>query len=679
MRFVAEQFATRVDDDSSNAIEIAIRLLERRGELNGFEPVLNSLLRMVGLFPYLLPESLSISDQLAFEAHRPLGMTDLVLHRVQGELYRRALAGENILLSAPTSFGKSLIVDALLASGRYDNSVVLVPTLALIDEVRRRLSRFSDTFKIITHPSQRPDERNVYVLTQERLLDLDTMPPLDLFIIDEFYKLDSRRDPERSSLLNSAFRRLWRTGAQFLLLGPNIENITPNLPEEFRATFFHTDFKTVAADVRQLRANKANERDLLIATLRELVGPTLLYCRSPNRSRQVATWLMEAQIGSSDSVLEPAIEWLSENYDPDWYVVRALKLGVGVHHGRLPRSLAHWMVRSFNEGSIQHLICTSTLIEGVNTRAKNVVVFDRTIAREAYDFFTFNNIRGRSGRMFHHFVGNVVLFHTPPEPTLPVLDIPAFTQSENADDALLIQLEPDELTEPSQARIREYYAQELLSLETLKGNHGIDPAAQLATARRILNNPNIAKALQWSGYPGYTELQTAGDLIIEYLKRQRGMAAGVASGKQLAYLLTKLSFAQGDTRPLIQDAKATEDSDAAVENALDFMRYWASHSFPRYLMALDSIQHEILPKMGLQPGNYQFYAQQVENLFSEPPLISLEEHGIPIQLARRLTPVLEPNGDLDELLERLASVEMSELQLSAFEHELLRDSLSHLG
>jgi RAD3-like DEAD/DEAH box helicase len=195
MRFVAEQFATRVDDDSSNAIEIAIRLLERRGELNGFEPVLNSLLRMVGLFPYLLPESLSISDQLAFEAHRPLGMTDLVLHRVQGELYRRALAGENILLSAPTSFGKSLIVDALLASGRYDNSVVLVPTLALIDEVRRRLSRFSDTFKIITHPSQRPDERNVYVLTQERLLDLDTMPPLDLFIIDEFYKLDSRREP----------------------------------------------------------------------------------------------------------------------------------------------------------------------------------------------------------------------------------------------------------------------------------------------------------------------------------------------------------------------------------------------------------------------------------------------------------------------------------------------------
>ena len=55
------------------------------------------------------------------------------------------------------------------------------------------------------------------------------------------------------------------------------------------------------------------------------------------------------------------------------------------------------------------LICTSTLIEGVNTAAKSVLIYDKAIANRNYDFFTFSNIRGRAGRLGQHHVGKVYL------------------------------------------------------------------------------------------------------------------------------------------------------------------------------------------------------------------------------------------------------------------------------
>ena len=83
------------------------------------------------------------------------------------------------------------------------------------------------------------------------------------------------------------------------------------------------------------------------------------------------------------------------------------------------------MIRAFEEGKLKALLCTSTLIEGVNTSAKNVVVYDSKLNRKSLDFFTFNNIRGRSGRMFRHFVGNIFVFDAPPQEELPFVDMPA--------------------------------------------------------------------------------------------------------------------------------------------------------------------------------------------------------------------------------------------------------------
>lgn len=133
------------------AQSLLIRALEHREDFAACSSLLNALLRETGLYPYAEPNELTARDRLAFEFHRPEGRladAGMVFHRVQAQVYWRLVDGENVILSAPTSFGKSLVIDALIASGKFRRIALVVPTIALIDETRKRLSRFADAYKI---------------------------------------------------------------------------------------------------------------------------------------------------------------------------------------------------------------------------------------------------------------------------------------------------------------------------------------------------------------------------------------------------------------------------------------------------------------------------------------------------------------------------------------------------
>jgi hypothetical protein len=199
--------------------EMLLRALDCSAAFDAYRDVLQALTQAAGLYPYLDPARLPVRDQLAYEVHRPERMNGVVFHTVQSRVYRALLDGQSVVLSAPTSFGKSLIIDAVIASGRSANVVIIVPTIALIDETRRRLHRFAADYKLISHSSQPKAKRNILILTQERANDREDLDDTDFFVIDEFYKLDPRRqgDDERNVLLNQVFYRLWKTGAQFYL------------------------------------------------------------------------------------------------------------------------------------------------------------------------------------------------------------------------------------------------------------------------------------------------------------------------------------------------------------------------------------------------------------------------------------------------------------------------------
>jgi hypothetical protein len=685
---------------SSESVDLVIRALDRASEFASENDLLLALAREHGLFPYIVDddgqpttESLPFRDAVAMEMHRPDGLEHVVFHTVQAQVYERLLNRENVILSAPTSFGKSLIIDALIATGNYTNVVIIVPTIALLDEARRRLSRFRN-YKVITHPGQDTAAKNIFVLTQERYLAIETMPRVDLFFIDEFYKLqDTNPDASlngRSSLLNQALRKLLNTGAQFYLAGPNIRGLDESLPPNLQAAFIRTDYSTVAADTVMLEAtNDDQRRSELLRVLRGTSEPTIIFCRSPKRAREVMGWLLaDNRTAPFGPGMRLAADWISHNYSAQWSFRTALMKGIGVHHGRLPRWLAQLVVDGFNQGDLGVLICTNSLIEGVNTRAKNIIILDKKIANTAYDYFTFANIRGRAGRMLKHFVGKIYLFHKEPENMLPEVDMPGISQSDAAPDSLLLAIAESERTAATQERLREITEQRDISQEVLRLNRGVDPTSQIDLAKYLTSLPRGELAVfQWDApYPQYSQLKAVIRLIWDFVPPDNIRSHGALSADQLTLLVWRVSHTEGNTKSLLEVFTDNPDSwsgtstvDDRIEAAFDFLRFWIDHTLPNLLRVVDRIAKEVLEARGLSTGSFVSYAARVEAGFLPPMLATVEEFGIPTEITQKLVKSFPRYDSLDELVSLLKDVSPSAMtQLTSFEVDLVERAIKSL-
>jgi hypothetical protein len=666
--------------DQEEAQDMLLRALEVRECFTCGQEILDGLTRKFGLFPYLTPETLSLPDQIAYEVHRPENMDpEINFHRPQAEVYWTILGGENVVLSAPTSFGKSLIIDAVVASGRFKNILVVVPTIALIDETRKRLAkRFHGQFKVITHGSQAKAGRNIFIATQERVLHDSFDSDVDFFVIDEFYKLSpGRGEDDRSSLLNQVVYRLLKKKRQFYMLGPNVQGVSPDFARQFKYRLFLQPYRTVVSELRNVEGD-GDEFDKLLNLCNTLTEPTLIFCRSPSRVREVATRLVAAGLIIKSALGQVAADWVSEHYHSEWHFAKALRLGIGIHHGRIPRALAQFVVHAFDAGEIRFLICTSTLIEGVNTKAKNIIIFDHVIDRKPIDLFTFNNIRGRAGRMKEHFVGHVYLFHPEPEQQLPFVDMPVFTQGEDAPESLLIQIDDNDLTKDSQDRMKNFLSQDVLDYATLKANIGLDPQRQLNLAREIKANLKLyAGILQWDGLPTAFQVQQICQLLWRHFDG-RGLGRGsVRSDKHLAYLINSLRSAP-TIKSMIDREVSYWGADMAVQMTLDFLRLWANFHFPRLLRGLDRIQKDLFRRAGQEPGDYDYFANRVENYFLDPGIVALDEYGIPLEVARKLQNVLACEGNLDGTLAKLNLLDVERTNLTRFEKAVVEEAQSNL-
>lgn len=653
------------DDQVTEARDVLVRLLDEPEQIEGFEPLVNDLLASVGLFPYVDIASLDTRGSIQHALYDS-PVTGRVFHRVQAEVFNLIRAGKNVVLSAPTSFGKSAILDAILVDGRFNKVVIIVPTIALIDETRRRLRRLPHDYAVVTQPSQELPDRFVAVLTQERALDLPEPITVDFFAIDEFYKLGESGDPQRSELLNAAFYRLWKSGAQFYLLGPNIEALAdvPRLHVEF----IKTDFRTVAANYIEPPDGDDDETRLQ-ELVRTLMEPTLIYVQSPAQARVVADIVARAVRDDSEGLpAETAslIAWLSREYSDEWSVTRHLAHRVGVHHGRLPRSLGSKMVELFDAGELKFLVCTSTLIEGVNTAAKNVIIYSNRVANSRYDFFTFNNIAGRSGRMQRHFIGNIYLFHAVPEDILPSIDLPVFTQPTGTSDSLLLQVDDEHLSAASRTRVGAWSDQDEVPVEILRASPGVDPQAQVDVARHLRSLAGPAwQTLSWSGLPNRAQRDAVTNIVFGVLT-PRGSGA-VRTPRQLSYLLGLLQLSESTSmfiRTQLERRRTSDSVDDTIENSLEFLRNWAGFHLPRALSVLERVQHHVARGRGGPEADYGYFAARLEQYFLPYPAVLLEEYGIPVQIGSTLLDQLGLGGaPLDAVLERLRADHPRALEL----------------
>jgi hypothetical protein len=323
------------------------------------------------------------------------------------------------------------------------------------------------------------------------------------------------------------------------------------------------------------------------------------------------------------------------------------------------------------------LICTSTLIEGVNTKAKNVIIYDNKIARTKFDYFTFNNICGRSGRMFSHFVGNIYLFHEPPTAELPLVDFPIFSQNDNVPEKLLINIEEEDLKESSKQKLKKYFDQNILSKETLKKNSYIDLDKQLKLASVIHNNiSKLHRILKWNQYPTNDQLKLACLLIWDYFIESNKRIYGVSSGKQLHFRINQFresgsikNFIDVIVKELNTD-DITEVNEA-IELAFDIQRHWINFQFPRYLMSLCTIANDVFEKNNRSKCDYSFFASWVECYFISPYVIPMDEYGLPIQISKKIGDIVQISPNIDEALAQLSNFIPSPRKFSPIEREFI--------
>ena len=97
----------------------------------------NDITESAGLYPYVNPNLLSKSSLLRYEYHKSPHLDDVYLHEEQQQLSIELQSKRSVVVSAPTSFGKSLLIEEIIASQLYKQIVVIQPTLALLDETRK--------------------------------------------------------------------------------------------------------------------------------------------------------------------------------------------------------------------------------------------------------------------------------------------------------------------------------------------------------------------------------------------------------------------------------------------------------------------------------------------------------------------------------------------------------------
>ena len=666
------------DIDLKIAQELVLRALDRYEDFQDSKIIIDDLVKELRLYPYLKDKNISLKNVLVREAFTTqIGDEEIIMHGPQAEVFSLLMSGKSVVLSAPTSFGKSLIIDAVISAGKFSNIVIIVPTIALIDETRRRLNKkFSHKYKIITHSTQTVSDKNIYVLTQERALENDFIKEVDFFVIDEFYKLSLWSDnTERCALLNEVFYRLYKKCRQFYMLGPNIQGVIGEFNHDVSFEFRKYEFQTVVTEFHDLTIHKKEET--LTSLCQKIEGQTLIFCSSPPRAYGITSLLNDKlkKVEPSSEALELA-DWIAENYHPDWLLVKSLKNGIGVHHARIPRSIAQYIVQLFNEQKIKFLVCTSTLIEGVNTATKNIICYDNQISGKRIDYFTFNNIAGRSGRMFQHFIGEVYLLSPPPNETLPFVDIPVFSQGPDTPESLLISLDDEDLKDISRQRISQFIDQNDVSLETLQSNKTISLESQLKLARALHKNYyKWINSLLWQGFPDYEQLLFICKIIWEFFDGKNIGNKTIKTPKQLAFKIKQLSK-RIPLKTIIQEDLAFGNSytaDGVITRLLDFRRLWANFHFPRMLKAIESLVNDVQKKRGANVFcEYSTYAMLVENYFDNPSLIALEEYGLPIEISKKYEDQIFDNDDsLDKTINRLKELKIDRLALSSIEQRFI--------
>jgi len=368
-------------------------------------------------------------------------------------------------VTAPTSAGKSFALQRFLAKLFLTErgwATYVVPTRALLNQVADGVSELLNSlgivdsvFTIPVPPHELGVSAGIYVLTQERLqllLEADPGLAFGLVIIDEAQILG---DGGRGVILEVVVEKLRarRSQIQFLFGSPQTRNpqvfqtvfALPrlNVIEEVEApvaqNILFVDTDPIKLNEAQVSAQFEGERrplsqlklptalydnDQKLSFMSWLLGrgqKNLVYAGGQARCEVISNHLMqfvraEGDTSAPDPEISELSAFLKEHIHPQFLMCESILNRVAFHYGNMPPIVRKNIEELFATGALDYLVCTSTLLHGVNLPAKNLFLLDPTKgvdwdSREDIPISSleFWNLSGRAGRLGKEFAGNVFL------------------------------------------------------------------------------------------------------------------------------------------------------------------------------------------------------------------------------------------------------------------------------
>ena len=668
--------------DKTTAQKLLINILDNLFKFDkSLHVILTNLIESIGFYPYLSKEKLALdsTDSKIRQNYHYSDNINKFLHEDQKYLLSLLHTDKNIIVSAPTSFGKSLLIEEFIASRKFKNIIIIQPTLALLDETRQKLKKYDDSYKLIVKTSQTSsdDKGNIYLFTAERVNEYQDFRHIDFIIIDEFYKLSSQRDDERADSLNNAFHYILKKyNSKFYLLGPNIDNISDGFVEKYNAIFYKTKTSLVDTNIidiyskhqrkfQQPRKYKEYKEEVLFDLLLEKFNEqNIIYCSSPARVRYLAkkfSRFIESKIESLNEAKFEIFEWIEKNISPQWSLINILKKRIGIHDGALQKHITTSIIDYFNNGLLNYLFCTTTIIEGVNTSAKNIFFFDNTKGMGTkIDYFDYSNIKGRAGRLMIHYTGNIYNFNPIPKDEIIKIDIPFFEQNPISNE-ILIQLDETEIKDKSSEQYMFINSISNEEKHVIRKN-GVQVEGQINIINQLRKDiEDKYELVCWSGFPKKEQLAYTLSLAWYHLLKEgesvkpmtlKGLitVTNIYSYNHNIWDLINSNFKYYKTLDKYKNISDTDVMDEAIRNSFQVLKHWFEYKIPKWLSVIDSLQKFVCSEKGLRPGNYTHFSTQIENDFLRENLTILTEYNIPSSAIRKLETIIPPDKSQDEVI-----------------------------
>lgn len=356
------------------------------------------------------------------------------MHPEQMRILNKIELNDAMIISAPTSFGKTFCVFEYIVRNKPQNIVLVVPTLALVDEYRKKIikkykEKFSD-YKIYTTLDSEKQydftKNNIFILTHDRVVqetNYTLIKSIDFLVIDEVYKLETDLKNERVLVLNMAYYYMAKIAKKYVLLAPFIKSVEDIEKLDKRPELYSSDYSPVVNEVKVVQIINEKDRERECKRILDNIGgkaKTLLYFPTVTGIYKYIKDIIKEEpvMTNIDDNIKFFIEWAKEEIHEDWGIITALERGYLIHNGQMPIGTRLFQMDFYENSNVYNrMLCTSTLLEGVNTTAENIIITKpsrqggkSTKNFSAFDFF---NLVGRTGRLYKHYLGKAYYIKGP--------------------------------------------------------------------------------------------------------------------------------------------------------------------------------------------------------------------------------------------------------------------------